>query len=233
MNKQELNKLTMMKTWLSFMEKNQDKWQSSVPVAAGYAQVKSLVDEINLYLKSNGGTDEGETDQKLSMQEAVIENGFDLASVVCAFADEKKNLTLKSKVDYPISFLRNLRDGELSAKIFELIDLIEPYKTELEVYGIGQRRIDYVKNLAEGYEQQLPQKRHKVADKKAANSNAKAALKTAENILKERVDKIIGNFKNSEPAFYSAYQTNRKVIDYGRRYENEEETDEQKIETVK
>jgi hypothetical protein len=51
--------------------------------------------------------------------------------------------------------------------------------------------------------------------KKAATANLKVYIKDEDKILKQKLDKLMLQFKETEPAFYTAYKNDRKVIDLG------------------
>lgn len=233
MDKLSLNKLTMLRALLSFMQKNQAKWQNIAPIAQAYYQIYNLVAEIDSISQAIDNPNAGELEQKQDLKEALIEDGFEIISYIFAYADAQNNAILRGKVDFPVSELRNLRDGELPKKLKSILELVVGREADIEPYGATPEKVDRVRNLISQYEQQLPKTRNNVSDKKSGNAKIKVAMKTATDILNNQLDKIMLRFKKEDPTFYVAYTSNRKVVDYGKRYEKPAETEEKQTETVK
>lgn len=233
MDKLNLNKLTMLRALLSFMLKNQAKWQNIAPIAQVYSQICDLVDEIDSISQAIDNPNAGELDQKQDLKEMLIEDGFELISYIFAYADAQNNAVLRGKVDFPVSDLRNLRDGELPNKLKAILELVVGRENEIEPYGATPEKVESVRNLIGRYEEQLPKTRNNVSDKKSGNAKIKVAMKTATDILTNQLDKLMIRFKKEDPTFYVAYTSNRKVVDYGKRYEKPAETEEKQVETVK
>lgn len=233
MDKLNLNKLTMLRALLSFMQKNQAKWQNIAPIEQVYSQICDLVAEIDSILQAIDNPNAGELEQKQDLKEMLIEDGYELISYIFAYADAQNNAVLRGKVDFPVSDLRNLRDGELPTKLKAILELVIGRETEIEPYGATAEKVDRVRNLIGQYEEQLPKTRNNVSDKKSGNAKIKVAMKTATNILSNQLDKIMLRFKKEDPTFYVAYTSNRKVVDYGKRYEKPAEPEEKPVETVK
>jgi hypothetical protein len=232
MDKQNFNKVIMMKALLSFMQKNQPKWQEIAPIANAVTRLQNLVDEIDATLLLTDNPNGGELKQKEILQTKLIEDGFELVSYIYAYADATENAVLKGKVDFPISDLRNLRDGELSQKIEFVLEQRKGHEEQLEPYGATPDKVNNLLNLISQYEEQLPKTRNNVADSKTGNKLLKQLVKTANLLLTEQLDKLMVRFKKEDPTFYTAYETNRKVVDYGKRYEKPAETEEKPVVTA-
>jgi hypothetical protein len=233
MNKQDLNKLTMMKALRSFMQNNQAKWQTINPIAQAYSQLHNLIEQVDATLLSVNDPNAGELEQKKNLQLSLIDEGFEIVSYIYAFAGATNNTVLKGKVDFPVSLLRNLRDGELSNKLRAVLELMAGHEAELEQYGATQQKADIVRNLINRYEQQLPKTRNNLSEQKSGNEMIKQTLKTAITLVTEQLDKLMIRFKKEDPSFYTAYKANRKIVDYGKRYEKPAETEEKQVEPVK
>ena len=74
---------------------------------------------------------------------------------------------------------------------------------------------------------------NRAAAEASGNGKIRVALKTVIDILRNRIVKLMVRFEKEDPAFYTAHISNRKVIDYGKRYEKPAETEEKVVETVK
>jgi len=140
-----------------------------------------------------------------------------------AYAVRINNTVLKAKVDFPISQLRSLRDGELAAKIRNILELRLGHEAELEQYGITQPNVDNLTGLTNQYEQQLPNVRVTVSARKAGNEKIKQLVADASKVATDQLDRLMISFKPTQPDFYASYLNARKVVDYGIRHEKTEE----------
>jgi hypothetical protein len=233
MDKLSFNKLTMLRALLSFMLKNQAKWQDIAPISQVYYLIYNLVGEIDSILQAIDNPNAGELEQKQDLKETLIEDGFEIVSYIFAYADAKNNAVLRGKVDFPVSDLRNLRDGELPTRLKSILEQVVGRETEIEPYGVTAEKVERVRNLISQYEQQLPKTRNNVSDKKSGNAKIKVAMKTATDTIKNQLNKLMLRFKKEDPSFYVAYTTNRKVVDYGKRYEKPAEPEAKPADTGK
>lgn len=223
MEKRLENKLIMLKAVLSLMQQNQSLWQNSGPLSQAFYELQRLVNLIDQTKQSTNQTNTGLVSHKQNLQEELIKLAFEMASMLYAYAGRINNTVLKAKVDFPISQLRSLRDGELAAKIRNILELRLGHEAELEPYGITQSNVDNLTGLTNQYEQQLPNVRVTVSARKAGNEKIKQLVAEASNVTTDQLDRLMISFKSTQPDFYASYLNARKVVDYGTRHEKTDE----------
>lgn len=226
MEKKFENKLIMLKAVLSLMEQNQPLWQDSPAIVTACSDLRNLVDRIVLAKRNSEKDNSGVVVQKQNLNEALVESGFEMASMLFAYFSRVNNAVMKAKVDFPISELRNLRDGELGDKCLDILDLRAGIEGEVEQYGATQEKADALRSLVSEYEQQLPHARVNVSTRKAGKETIKQLLADATLLNKEQLDRLMVKFKNGNAEFYASYLNARKVVDYGKRYEKGDDNSE-------
>jgi len=222
MEKRFENKLIMLKAVLSLMQQNQSIWQEAAPLNDASGDLQELIAQIDQAKQSTNQTNSGLVMLKQNLQDALIDQTWELASMLFAFARRTGNTVLQAKVDFPISQLKSLRDGELATTSRNIFDLRVGYEPALEEYGITAAKLDGLAELINQYEQELPNVRVSVSGRKATNEKIKNLMNEAMLIATGQLDRLMIRFKTSQPDFYASYLNARKVVDYGTRYEKPE-----------
>ena len=233
MEKRFENKLIMLKAVLSLLQQNQSLWQTNAPLNAAYNELRSYVARIEQAKQDISQTQAGLAIQKQNLQEDLIEKAFELASMLFAFAGRTNNTVMKAKVDFPISQLKMLRDGELGTTCRNILTLRQGNEGPLVEYGVTDEKVNTLTDLINRYEQELPNIRVTVSERKAINENLKTLLNEAMDIASKQIDRLMVGLKTTQPGFYASYSNARKIVDYGTRYEKTDETEEKQTDTVK
>jgi len=213
------NKLIMLKTVLSVLHQNQAIWMEVAPLVAAYAELQLLVAQIESAKQLTAQTNSGLVTANQQLQKRLIEQAFELASMLFAYASRNNDPVLLAKVDFPVSQLRNLRDDELATKCLSVLTLGRNKEEALVEYGTTPEKLSMFGELTNQYVEQLPNRRVSVAERKAANEKIKNMLFGAMAITTEQLDRLMIGFKTTHLDFYAAYLNARKVIDYGTRHE--------------
>ena len=232
MDKRIENKLIMLKAVLSLLQQNQSIWQNSSPLVAVYNELLQLVEQIKQAKQLTSQSNSGLVVAKQNLQDSLIEQAFELASMLYAYASRNNEAILQAKVDFSISQLRNLRDDELATACTNVLTLGETKREALGEYGVTNEQLNSIDDLINQYVQQLPNRRITVSERKTANEKIKTLLTQALQVASEQLDRMMVKFKNTQPDFYTSYLNARKVIEYGTRYEKQE-ANNAPIETAK
>ncbi len=223
MEKRMENKLIMLRAVLKLMELNQSLWQNNAAILAAYNELCDLVDQINAYLKSVNNGNSGLAASKQNVQNALIEQTFELASVLLAFANKTNNAVLLSKVKFPISYLNGMRESELATECRSILELARNNQQAMTVTGIANEKIDSFDELTKQYEKELPNHRLSVSQGKAINEKIKMLMSQAIALASGQLDRLMISLKSAQPDFYALYLNARKVVDYGIRHEKPED----------
>lgn len=223
MEKKTKNKIIMLKATLSLMEQNNGIWQEAVPLANAVGQTSDLLDQIEQIKQTINRNNSGLVAAKEGLKADLISLAFELASTLAAFAEQTENPVLLSKVDYPVSYLQNVRDGELPTICNALHTLIGEKLADLETYGVTAEKANEFLQLISEYEASLPSVRVTVSARMASNEKIKELVKEAMQVTTNQTDRLMVKFKLTNPDFYNAYLNARKIVDYGTRHEKGED----------
>ena len=219
MNKQDENKLVMMKALLSFLKQNQAIWQNSQPLVSAINELENLIIAIELTRQSTDVDQSGLVTEKKSLRANLANRHFELASQIYAMACQTKDSILQAKVNYPKSELEGKRDGELATSTKALVSLGRTYLQALIPYGVTDTEINNLEQLILAYENSLPTARLSVSERKANNEKLKGLFGSAKLVLNDQIKRMMVRYQSSNPDFYAGYLSASKVVDYGIRHE--------------
>lgn len=219
MNKRFENKMIMLKAILSLLKLNETILNDSEPLAEAIAELEGLIAQIEEIQQLTGEDNSGLSTSKKLQKDALVKRAFELASILFAMATRTKDLILLVKVDFPISELQSLRDGELATWCKNISELGRSNLPHIIGYGASEEKLNMLDEQIVQYKTSLPARRISVSELKAAISKLKELLKQATDLVGDQIDRMLVRFETTNPDFYNAYLNARKVVDYGTRHE--------------
>lgn len=223
MDKRFENKMTMLKAVLSLLQLHESIWSNSAPLAAAIEDLAGLIAQIEEIQQLTGEDHSGLSTSKKLGKDALIKQAFELASIIFAMATRNKDQVLLAKVDFPISELQHLREGELATKCKNIAELGRSALSQITSFGASEEKLNALDEQIARYKLSLPARRISVSELKAANKKLKELLKQATDLAADQIDRMLVQFGTSNPDFYNAYLNARKVVDYGIRHEKPED----------
>ena len=112
MTKKLLNKLRMIKAVLALLMSNLNVWEMIPDVVNDVDELKGTVDEIEATQLLTSTELTGQSDEKETMQEKLIQMILSISSALMARADRTSNEVLAAKVNFSESELRGQRDQQ-------------------------------------------------------------------------------------------------------------------------
>jgi hypothetical protein len=223
MNKQNENKLVMMKALLSFLKLNQAIWQNSAPFAAAVAELEELIAVIEVTRQITDLDQTGLVVEKKSLKAILVDTTFEIASQLVAMASKTGDQILLAKVNFPKSELEGQRDGGLASTSKTILTLGREKMASLVEYDITEDELSALEELIARYETSLPTSRVSVSGRKVNNAKIKDLFLNSNVLLKNQIKRIMTRYATSNPDFYAGYLNASKVVDYGTRYEKKKD----------
>jgi hypothetical protein len=210
----------MFKAVFAFLTTNRIVWEAIPDVVNDVDELKSTLDEIEATHQLTSVELTGQSDEKETVQEKLIQLILTMASALMAMADRTSNNVLAAKVNFSESAVRGQRDQQQTVTGREIADLTEENLEGLISSGITADHVTALREQTELLEAHLPANRISVSERKAANARLKTLFKRADKLLKNRLDRMMVRYETEDPAFYAAYQNARMILDYGTRHED-------------
>jgi hypothetical protein len=152
---------------------------------------------------------------KTSLRKELAQQAADIAAAVYAFASAAVNNTLKEQVNFSVSDLLHQKDELLGSVCTNISNAANDNIAGLADYGITAGTLTDFNTLIGNYTLAVSAPRNAVAQRSSYSAGLKSLFKQGDDILKNQMDKIINQFKNTQPLFYDTYKNNRIIIDEG------------------
>lgn len=178
----------------------------------GYRALNTTVAAIRSTAQLYKEATKGQTAVKNEQKAQMAAFNSQVAGAIFAWASDNKNTVLQEKVRYSITDLLKMRDEELVNANEMLYAMINENQANLIPYGISKDVADAYKLAMENYKSAVPAPRNAVAMRKAYKDKLKELFKEADNILKNKIDKLVLPLKKDNPEYWSAYKANRRIV---------------------
>lgn len=204
------------------MEKNLEKWGEIQQFKSSYDDfVRNLKKLEELIPFSEKNHDDIISDLKKSRSE-ITTLLIPVSNLLDLYAIDKNKKSLKKTIDKTRRNLDKLSNARLSKKVTELTDYAEKTlkkehnkenkDNKLESYGLSQKHINELKAENEKFIQLGEKlKTERKASSKAYKEIPKL-IKENDKIIRNRLNKFMSIFKNTDPDFYSTYRLALKDI---------------------
>ena len=219
MNDLQENKLTMFRT-VSAVLTNHAADFASVPafVAARSALDASIALISDLAQAQNTATG-GITIDKANLQNQMIETAVRVAGAVKALASVQNDETTKAQADISRTTFTRARDDMRDDIAQGIHDLAESKLADLADYGITAATLAGLQTRIDAYVLAIAKPQTAKAERSTATSLLDQEIRRADSILKDRIDGLVEQFKDSGTNFYRDYQNARKTVNTGSRSE--------------
>ncbi|MEO7309647.1 MAG: carboxypeptidase regulatory-like domain-containing protein [Chitinophagaceae bacterium] len=135
-----------------------------------------------------------------------------LAAGVFAYASEVKNNTMKEKVNYSFSDLIHAKDDQLPAIAKVIITTANENLAALGAYEITAASIGLVQDTLDQFQSASPSTRHALGKRVSYRKNLEQLFKETDDLVKNRLDKIMQAMVLSDSNSVANYRSNRLVV---------------------
>lgn len=156
---------------------------------------------------------QGITADKSNRKQNLAQMATDIAGIIYAYAVAIGNLTLKQEMNITFSKLIQTRDDQLAPRCQNIHDKGIENLAQLGEYGIKDGNLSALQTAIDEYQAATPKPRTAVSQRKTHNANLRRLFKETDAILKDQMDRLVVNFRTSNPDFVAQYFSNRQIID--------------------
>lgn len=157
----------------------------------------------------------GITRDKTNLKNDLCDTAAGIASAVFAYAVSINSEELKEQANFPVSKLQYLRDELLAGTCRNIWGVANTSLAALADYGITAPKLADFLTKTESYENAVPEPRNAVSIRAAQSTTITEKIRHIDAILKNRMDKLVVQFKTTHNEFYKSYRNNRIIIDAG------------------
>jgi hypothetical protein len=213
MDKETMNKYQMARSTQNYLDTNNATW-SAIPIANTF---KTELDDqllgVGEQLKGTGVSTKGITIGKNDLKKQISIKTVVLSGALSAYATASKNPDLLSNGSFAKSDVTSMRDIELPGRLTGFTDLLTAHLKPLVPYGVSRPQVTDLLTSVDDFREQVGQPRLIQSKANVAKKAAETLVENALEILNDKMDNVMLQFKFSNPSFYEGYKRARVIVD--------------------
>lgn len=209
------NKLSMFLAVKSVCDRSQSVWQGLPAFSAAFAEFSAHVGTIQTLSTGQGRRKTGVAEDKQRLRKELCEAAFEVAAATLAYAKATKNAALATKVDYSLSDLMIGRDTGSATRCEEVHAAASAALGKLADYGVTAAKLTSLQDKITAYRDILTKPREAKTSGKTTTTSLAAEFQAATDLLNDRLDNLIPQFRAANGAFVSDYQNARLIVKAG------------------
>lgn len=207
------NKLGMLGTVETILETNRSIWEALPAFVTAADALSEHIETIDSLAQSGNGNTTGLTADKRTARDTMTAATLEIAGAVAAYASETGSGELHAKVDYSISDLRRVRDTLIGGVCLNIHNAAKDNLDDLGDYGMTTKKLTDFKAKIDAYNGTVSKPRTAKSNSSATGKLLKAEFAATDTVLSKRLDRLMTQFKTTQPAFFGAYTTARLIVD--------------------
>jgi len=216
------NKLSMALAVQTVVNNNNSVWNGLPAYVTAFGDLETVIGNIQSIRVNQEKDTKGVTKDKGSVEGDLIEKALEVKAAVSAYATDNNNNTLKEKVNYSPSALKQARDTILR-DICQLIhDETNAVISGLADYGIVAADLTELQTLIDAYNDVIAAPREAITNRSTATRELKNLIGQMDVILNDRMDMLMETFKKDHPKFHTQYTNARIIVNLGGRSTGEQ-----------
>lgn len=219
MRKDLEDRFTMFYAVQTAVDKHNAAWAALVPYANATTAFKDKIVAIEAEVAKQGTDLEGYALDKAAKKEKMVQKGLAIANQVYAYAEDNDDAVLREKMDVSYSDLTAPRDAVIAQKCQVIHDEANAVIASIGAYGVVAADLTALETLIDAYEAVISAPRTAITVRKGATEAIETLIKEGTTILTNRMDKLMSEFKDSNPDFYQEYFDARIVVNTGSKKE--------------
>lgn len=203
----------MYDTVLSFLDSNSALWSSILKVGEFKNQFTDVVVQIDTaqYAQQQAQVFLGKN--KTQIKSVVAQKADILNDSLEAFAVVTGDKKLENKMAASYSELYQMRNADFIPAIKTIVEAAEAHLEVLSEYGITAEQVEDLKTDFDGFLEINGQPRAFRVASVQATKDLELFFSEANDILDNKLDKVMSIFKRRDPGFYNGYQAARVIVD--------------------
>lgn len=158
----------------------------------------------------------GKTETKNAKKVILIDKTMEVVRRTVAYAMVNDLYELKQEVDYTESDLLRSADTELRTLGQVVNERATNVLPELATYGVTQAMLDDQQEAIDDYFKEITKPREGIISRKNATTALKEEFRKADDIVYNKLDKLVAMLMTFNPEVYKSYMNARIIVDLGR-----------------
>jgi hypothetical protein len=209
------NKLSMGEASLEVLGKNAVLVGTVPALVSAKTELADTILEIRNANLTQLKTTKGKTSSKVKRKKELASMGQEIASSVQAYASTTGNSDLYMEVNFGRTVIFRKEDEQVQQVCTIILNAGLAHVANLGDYGVTTEKLTVFETMIANWHVASQSPRVAIVERKAATKAIPVLLRKMDRILKDRMDKLMVLFRESEPTFYNTYLEARKVVKAG------------------
>ncbi|MBK8805638.1 MAG: hypothetical protein IPO21_02865 [Bacteroidales bacterium] len=212
MNKQEGSYFKMFLNVQDSLDNYSSIW-STIPILLQYKnELDELISRI-VYISQDAQTYLGVSEHKKKMKLTIALKLSTLSGTIQAYAAGTDNADLANSVKMSKSTIEAIKDLDLDAVTRNIVKIAQERLKDLANYGVTENMLTEILTSLEEFNGMIGKPRSIRNSKFVALETAAQLFDECNNLLRNKTDKVMLMFRDSNPDFYSSYERARKIVE--------------------
>ncbi len=211
MDSRQTLKLNAHRTLSDALESFKATWTTLGAFKRGVTAFNGCLDTIDELARIQADKSGAGAEKALCLV-ALVTDAHTIASAVAALASDTNDASLAAKVNFSRSDLARGRETQIITRCENIHNAATENLDALDdEYGVTQAKLTALQTKIDAFRTAQPKPRRTRATSSAATEQLRACFAQADQILDEKLDKLVVQFKASQPQFYAEYTSARRV----------------------
>lgn len=209
----QTNRFQMMLAVKNFMDSHQTTW-STIPIIGTFkTTLDAVIQEVKEHLQATGTDTSGMTSDKNQLKAQIAEKTAVLSGALAAYAAVNGQDDLRTNGYLTKSQIMMMRDVNMPEAISNFVALVTNQLTNLADYGITEDKVTDLESSLDDFRELVGQPRLKQSAANAAKREASSLIGDGVSMLTDQLDKVMLQFKFTNPTFHEEYERARVIVD--------------------
>lgn len=212
MNKEQGNHFQMHLNVQGYMDEQTVVW-SKIPRIVSYKNdfdaLLTRISEVAELAQSTVAV----TERKNILKKGIGAKCAILSGAMQAFAYEKGDMDLVKKVSITRSVIEKMKEQDIDASVKSMLNLLRKNLEELADYGVNEQMAIELETTLEDFNALIGKPRTLMNKKYVALDTLDKLFTETNELLKNKMDKLMLMFKETENGFYDGYERSRVIVD--------------------
>ncbi len=206
------NRVTMFKTVISYLDDNSSVWNTMAPLQTAFTEFKGEVAAIDTTAQQQEAP-KGATDDKAEARDALEDVLFLACEALGVLAHTRNDNDLLALTDVTRTSLDRMGAEELTNRATSVLAAATTRKTELATLQVTQANLDELAQALQNFNAAKTGPRTAIAERSVQTESLPRRVRAANEILRNKIDRMVSLFKRTNPDFVAGYQSARVIVD--------------------
>jgi len=211
MDTKSTNCLNMLQTTQACLETNQNIFADLPAFLKAAEELDGTIADV-LTAQRQQASREGLADAKSAVRAELADAAHEIAALIHACAVDQGQEAVASRTDLSLTDVQAGTEAQFIDRCKGILADAAELTEDSDDFGVTTAKLKNVKDLLAEFEELKPQPRAGAAIGRSATRRIQTLLGRASNLLRSRIDRLMVQFKKTQPDFYGSYQAGRRIV---------------------